>query len=195
CGDRKYQLIVSRRHPSCPAGVNDATKDLWGFTIVRRQRPAPGRKSSMYVYLAPGGSVLTFARPSIPALPWQYSKNKPAPAYALELPHGTCVKLYNYRWKKKTLVTTDGRYELERYLHSVSLPLRISETRDYKANYYSTTLSGILAHVGEEGAEEDSASKFEKGLSPAYGELNLHGIGRLPYRLFLLKEDYDAGNF
>src|SRR5262249_7075243 len=51
CGDRKYQLIVSRRHPSCPAGVNDATKDLWGFTIVRRQRPAPGRKSSMYVYL------------------------------------------------------------------------------------------------------------------------------------------------
>ena len=72
---------------------------------------------------------------------------------------------------------------------------RRDKSRDYKANYYSTTLSGILAHVSEEGTEDDSASKFEKGLSPAYGELNLSGIGRLPYRLFLLKEDYDAGNF
>lgn len=195
CGNHKYQLIVSRRHPSCPVASGDVTKELWGFTIVRRQRPAPGRKSSMYVYLAPGGSILTFSRTSILTFPGQSSKNRPAPPYAVELPHGTCIKLYNYRWKKKTLVTTDGRYELERYLHSVSLPLRISETRDYKANYYSTTLSGILAHVSEEGAEDDSASKFEKGLSPAYGELNLPDIGRLPYRLFLLKEDYDAGNF
>lgn len=195
CGEHKYQLIVSRRHPSCPVSAGDTTKDLWGFTVVRRQRPAPGRKSSMYVYLAPGGSILTFARPSILAFPGQSSKNKPAPAYAMELPYGTCIKLYNYRWKKKTLVTTDGRYELERFLHSVSLPLRISETRDYKANYYSTTLSGILAHVSDEGTEDDEASKFEKGLSPAYGELNLAGIGRLPFKLFLLKEDYDAGNF
>jgi hypothetical protein len=129
-------------------------------------------------------------------LPGQSGKNKPAPAYALDLSYGTCIKLYAYRWKKKTLVTTDGRYELERFLHSVSLPLRISETRDYRANFYSTTLSGILAHINEDGAEEnDVDSKFEKGLSPAYGELNLPDIGRLPYRLFLLKEDYDAGNF
>src|SRR5947207_5434484 len=149
----------------------------------------------MYVYLAPGGSILTFARPAILVLPGQSSKGKPAPPYAMELPYGTCIKLYNYRWKKKTLVTADGRYELERYLHSVPLPFRISETRDYKANYYSTTLSGILAHVGEEGVEDDSDSKFEKGLSPAYGELNLPAIGRLPYRLFLLKEEYNAGNF
>lgn len=198
CGEHKYQLIISRRHPSCPVSEGDTTKDLWGFTIVRRQRPAPGRKSSMYVYLAPGGSILTFTRQAILAFPGQSSKNKPAPSYTVELPYGTCIKLYNYRWKKKTLVTTDGRYELERYLHSVSLPLRISETREgYKANYYSTTLSGILAHMSEseEGTEDDSASKFEKGLSPAYGELNLLGVGRLPYRLFLLKEAYDEDRF
>jgi hypothetical protein len=196
CGEHKYQLIISRRHPACPAGNDDSTRDLWGFTIVRRQRPAPGRKSSMYVYLAPGDKILTFPRKGIPALPGTSGKNKPAPAYAIDLSHGTCIKLYNYRWKKKTLVTTDGRYELERFLHSVSLPLRISETRDYKANYYSTTLSGILADLPEDGAEEvDAGSKFEKGLSPAYGELNLPNVGRLPYRLFLLKEDYDAGNF
>ena len=196
CGDHKYQLIVSRRQPGCPVANGDPTGDLWGFTLVRRQRPAPGRKSSMYVYLAPGGSMLTFKRDAIRALPGPSGKNRPAPAYAVELAFGTCIKLYSYRWKKKTLVTTDGRYELERFLHSVSLPLRISETRDYKANFYSTTLSGILAHVNEEGNEEEAVDlKFEKGLSPAYGELNLAGIGRLPFRLFLLKEDFDAGNF
>lgn len=150
----------------------------------------------MYVYLAPAGAILSFARAAITVLPGQSSKNKPAPAYVGELPYGTCIKLYNYRWKKRALVTADGRYELERFLHSVSLPLRISETRDYKANYYSTTLSGILADVNEEGREEaDPDLKFEKGLNPAYCELNLTDIGRLPYKLFLLKEDYDPGKF
>jgi len=78
CGDHKYQLIISRRDPSAPAGANDGTKDLWGFTLVRRQKPAAGRKSSMYVYLAPGGSILTFSRPGVNALPGSSSKNKPA---------------------------------------------------------------------------------------------------------------------
>src|SRR6516164_631210 len=84
----------------------------------------------MYVYLAPDGCVLTFPRGTISVLPGQSSKNNPAPAYAGALEHGTCIKLYNYRWKKKTRVTNDGRYELERFLHSVPLPIRISETRD-----------------------------------------------------------------
>jgi hypothetical protein len=132
-------------------------------------------------------------RDAIKVLPGPSGKNKPAPAYAVDLPYGTCIKLYAYRWKKKSIVTTEGRYELERFLHSLPLPIRISETREgYRANYYSTTLSGILAHINEDGDEEGEAnSKFEKGLGPAYGELNLSDIGRLPYRLFLLKEKQD----
>jgi hypothetical protein len=197
CGEHKYQLVISRRHPLCPVREGDSTKDLWGFTVVRRQRPAPGRKSSMYVYLAPSNSILTFRRDAIKVLPGRSGKNRPAAAYENDLTHGTCIKLYCYRWKKKTIVTVEGRYELERFLHSVPLPLRITETREgFRANYYATTLSGILAHVNEEGSEStELESKFEKGLSPAYGELSLPGVGRLPYRLFLLKETYDAGNF
>lgn len=56
----------------------------------------------MYVYLAPGGSMLTFKRDAIRALPGPSGKNRPAPAYAVELAFGTCIKLYSYRWKKKT---------------------------------------------------------------------------------------------
>jgi hypothetical protein len=195
CGDHKYQLIVSRRHPSCPASPTDTTKGLWGFTLVRRQKAAPGRKSSMYVFLAPQGKILTFDAPKIMVLPGDSSKNSPAPAYAVPLAHGTCIKLYNYRWKGKSTATTEARFELERYLHSVSIPFRISETRNYSANYYSTTLSGILAQVNETGGEDEATSKFEKGLGPAYGELNLPGIGHLPYKLFLLKEGFKERNF
>ena len=195
CGEHKYQLIVSRRHPSCPASSMDVTKGLWGFTLVRRQKAAPGRKSSMYVYLAPQGKILMFDAPKILVLPGESSKNNPAAAYTLPLTHGTCIKLYNYRWKGKSTATTEARFELERYLHSVSIPFRISETRNYSANYYSTTLSGILAEVNETGGEDEARSKFEKGLGPAFGELNLPGIGHLPYKLFLLKEGYKERNF
>ncbi len=195
CGERKYQLIVSRRHPFCPVSEGDATKGLWGFTLVRRQKAAPGRKSSMYVYLAPNGAILTFDKPSIMVLPGPSSKNNPASPYSVPLEWGTCIKLYNYRWKGKSVATTDARFELEKYLHSVSLPLRISETREYKANLYSTTLSGILAHVNEDGAEDDDQSKFEKDLGPAYGELNLHGIGHMSFKLFLLKQEFAPRKF
>jgi hypothetical protein len=191
CGRQNYQLIVSRRNPACPVEPGDTTSDLWGLTIVRKLRPAAGRKSSTYVYLAPQGEILTFATDSIPVLPGGSSKNKPAPAYAVKLPYGSCIKLYNYRWKKKSRVTTDGRYELERFLHSVCLPFRLSETRAYNANYYSTTLSGIMATTNSEGDEEgDPNSKFEKDFSPAYGELNLPNIGQLPYKIYLLKEEH-----
>ena len=200
CGKQNYQLIVSRRNPCCPTKANDSTKDLWGFTIVRKLRPAAGsgRKSSMYVYLAPESNILTFdASDGIAVLAGQSSKNRPAPAYAVKLAHGSCIKLYNYRWRKKAIVTTDGRYELERFLHSVCLPFRLSETREYKANYYSTTLSGIMAASAPDSSGNDvnTDSKFEKGFGPAYGDLNLPNIGRMPYRMFLLKEQFDKSNF
>ena len=35
CGSKRYQLIVSRRHPSCPRAEDDPTADHWGFTLVR----------------------------------------------------------------------------------------------------------------------------------------------------------------
>jgi hypothetical protein len=194
CGQQNYQLIVSRRNPGCPVDKHDSTKNLWGFTLVRKLRPSAGsqRKSSMYVYLAPNREILTFSAPvGIPVLAGQSSKGKAAPAYSVNLEYGSCIKLYNYRWRKKSMLTTDGRYELERYLHSVCLPFRLSETRAYTANYLNTTLSGIMATTNDEGKEEgDANSKFEKDLGPAYGELTLPNIGKLPYRVYLLKEEH-----
>ena len=185
CGTKNYQLIVSRRHPQAPRDSRDETADLWGFTLVRRLPPAKGRRSSMYVYLAPGEKILTFESDAIRVLPGSSTPNRPPKAYEGPLQFGTCVKLYNYRWRAKSTATTEARYELERFLHAPSLPFRVTETRDYKANFYSTTISGVWAAVGSaNGAGPD----LEEGF-PAIGELNIEGVGRLPYRIVVFGEE------
>jgi hypothetical protein len=185
CGNKNFELIVSRRRPGCPVNADDETADLWGFTIVRRLLPSGGRRSSMYVYLAPGGEVPTFQAAAIRVLPGKSSPNRASPPYALTLPHGTCVKLYDYRWKAKSTLTTEGRYELERFLHSPCLPFRVTESREYKANYYSATVSGGWATATSEG-EDGDGRKLEPGF-PAYAELNIPKIGRLPYQMAVFK--------
>lgn len=193
CGtsNRNYELIVSRRHPDAPVDANDETKNLWGFTIVRRLLPSGGRKASSYVYLAPHGKVPSFQADAIKVLT-SGPGGKPGKPYSRDLPYGTCVKLYNYRWKTRSIATTDARYELEHYLHAPCLPFRISESRDYKANYYGTTVAGVWATVNVDGGQEKR--KVEEGF-PADAELNLPDIGRLPYQIVLFREELDPRHF
>ena len=127
CGAKNFQLIASKRRPGCPVGEHDTTGDMWGFTIVRRVLPSGGRKNSTYVYLAPGGVVPTFTRDGIQVLPGPSAKGRPAKAYVADLAFGTCVKLYDYRWSAKSLITTEGRYELERVLLAAAMPFRVVE--------------------------------------------------------------------
>jgi len=181
CGQQNMQLIVSKRHPNAPTLAGDTSKDLWGFTVVRRIRPTGmpgGRKNSMYVYLALNGKVPRFKAESLNVLPQDRKSICPKP-YSLGLQYGTCVKLYDFRWKARSIATTEARYELERFLHSPCLPFRLTETRDYKANYFSTTISGVWATIGQ---GDDADDKVEPGF-PAFADLNLNDIGQLPYRI------------
>ena len=188
CGTKNYQLIASKRHPQAPIKTDDSTGGLWGFTLVRRLLPSQGRRSSMYVYLAPQGKIFTFDASAIRVLPGQESPNRAPAPYDRPLEHGTCVKLYNYRWRPKSTATTEARYELERYLHAPCLPFRVTETRDYKANYYSTTISGVWATVV---SADRAKPKVEEGF-PAPGEINIDGIGSLPYRIVVFGENVNS---
>jgi len=187
CGEENLQLIISRRHPKAPAPKNDTTRDDWGFSVVRRLEPKSGesRRSSIYVYLAPDGRVPSFRASSIRVLPGDSAKNRPAEAYAKQLQWGTVIKLYSYRWKAGSIATTDARYELEKYLHSPCLPFRVIETRDYKANYYGTTVAGVWATVGQ---DDEGSPKLEDGF-PASATLNLKSVGPLRYRIAVFKPD------
>jgi hypothetical protein len=190
CGRLNMQLVVSRRNPACPVRDGDTSGNEWGFTLVRRRRPSDGRRSSTYVYLAPGGQVPRFtADEGVPVLPQKRNSVRPQP-YSEKLLHGTCIKLYNFRWKARSIATTEARYELEKFLHSPCLPFRLTETREYRANYYSTTISGVWASVIGD-PENPDKNKTEAGF-PAYGMLNLRGIGNLPYRLVVFKEGLES---
>ena len=188
CGTKNYQLIVSKRHPQAPRDKWDETAELWGFTLVRRLPPASGRRSSMYVYLAPDDQILKFEADAIRVLPGGAAPNRPPNPYEASLEFGTCVKLYNYRWRAKSTATTEARYELERYLHAPSLPFRVTETRDYRANFYSTTISGVWAAVG---SADKAGPDVEQGF-PAIGELNIEGVGTLPYRIVVFGEEVNT---
>ena len=128
----------------------------------------------MYIYLAPGGRVPRFAAEAVKVLLEDRSTVQLC-FYKLDLPYGTCVKLYNFEWKGgRGIATLEARYELERFLHSPCLPFRLTETREYRAKYFSTTVAGIWATIGSDDAPEDS--KVEGGF-PTYANLDLRGVG------------------
>ena len=181
CGKNNLQLVVSRRQPYAIAN-NSESSGHWGFTVIRRRRPRDGERSSVFVYLAPGGGILSFFANSINVLPGNSSKNNPAKAYSEPLNYGTVVKLYNYRMSAGGIATLETRRQLERALHTPCLPFRISETRDYRANYYATTVAGVWNTIDSKPDENEESKKMEAGF-PAGATLSLRDIGKLPIRI------------
>ncbi len=193
CGKHNIQLIVSRRQPYA-LPTDDASAHLWGFTIVRRRRPRSGERSSVFVYLAPGGEVPRFEADTIKVLPGKSSKNKPAPAYQQNLDYGTAVKLYNYQLGSRGLATLETRRQLERALHTPCLPFRISEARSYRANYYATTVVGVWNAISSAANDEKDSRTMEAGF-PAAATISLREIGKLPIRIGVWRTEVDRSNF
>lgn len=189
CGRHNFQLVVSRRAPMTLNGSSDPTDKDWGFTLIRRLRPEEGdsrRRSSMYVYYgSTDGRVLSFRAPSINVLPEGGAQNKAPKPYSGSLAFGTCLKLYAYKWKAAGIATRDPRYEVNRYLHNLVLPIRITETRDgYRANSYSTTASG--------GSVDENV---DLDLGPASGSIALpRGLGTVPVELKVFKDTKSDGS-
>lgn len=193
CGKHNIQLVISRRQPNAPVSPDDHSGALWGYTVVRRRRPQAGDRSSVFEYLAPGGKILRFAAPSIMALPGKASPKKAPHPYQDPLSYGTCVKLYNYRWRGRGIATLEARRELEQYLQIPCLPFRVTEARSgYSANYYATTVVGVWNSLGE--VDEESGSKNVESGFPAPGHINIKDIGDLPYQAVVWKEDLDRSH-
>jgi len=165
CGRHNLQLVVSRRHPGIPKTDAKASDNMWGFTIVRRENPPYGQKSSVYTYLAPGqsgcrprmGDVLCFGSEDLPIFPEgrnPYSRNSA---------WGTLIKLYEYSAPgfRTMMLRKDGLlYRLDILLPEVALPIRLHECRDYRghAGSFETTLSGLTVRL-----EDNKAINLEDG--------------------------------
>lgn len=161
CGHRNMQLVISRRDTLIAGDpVEDPSEEMWGFTVVRREDPPPGQKSSVYTYLAPRnadasphhGDVLRFRADSLPLSP------NGAQAYSISIPFGTAIKLYEYQARgfRSVMFMRDGLLSrLDILLPEIALPIRLHECRDYAGHKgsYETTASGLTSRLGDNRAE------------------------------------------
>lgn len=150
CGRHNLQFVLSRRDPKIAPDKNDKSTDLWGFTVVRRQDPSMGVRSSTYMYLAPQNEVLSFQAASLPLLPGDYPV-----AYQGELEWGTFIKLYEYQMTGlKTNILFDLYNRLSMMMPSIALPIRFYERRKgYKGHSFETTLAGLTVRLDEDRSE------------------------------------------
>ncbi len=183
CGSKKYQLIISRRHPDIAETENeDATAKLWGFSIVRRV-PREGVRSSVYRYLAPNKSVPCFSAESLPLLP---SKGKGAKSFVRLAKWGTCIKLYNYQFDVpalKTNIKLDLSRELDRHLVNMPIPVRLCECRNYEQASPYSTLSGLGVRLAE-----NKEKALEKQF-PNSALLSIPDLGEIPVQIFLFQRN------
>ncbi|MDQ3703939.1 MAG: hypothetical protein M3437_01735 [Chloroflexota bacterium] len=157
CGKHNIQLIITRRHPQLLGPKAKPSDGLWSFTIVRREDPAGGRRTSVFSYLAPlgaartprKGGVLRFSAASMPLFP---DGEEP---YKRETEWGTLIKLYEYdsRGFSSNILRSDGLLgRLDLLLPKVALPIRCYECRGYggKPGSYETNLTGITVRLHDE---------------------------------------------
>lgn len=197
----RLQLIVSRRNPRLLA--EPIARDLeWGFTIVRREPPSHGTRSSVFTYLAPfdvkdgrDGGVLSFAAASVPIFPRADKSGRGA--YERTSPHGSLVKLFEYHLDgTKSNIVRSGGGLLQRVdfgMPELALPIRLYECRNaYKghAGSFATNVLGVVARL-----DRDRHDNLEDGF-PIGHVLRLEGR-EVRIRAYALKgsaREYRSGS-
>jgi hypothetical protein len=177
--NHNLQLIISKRDPLIKQ-PNDVTADKWGFTIIRRENPRGGARSSSFKYLAPNGKILMFEAPHLLLLPGDY----PEP-YGRSLEYGTFIKLFEYQLPPamKTIINFDLYYRLALLLTNVAIPITLYERRSgYLSNSPHIVLSGLGVRL-----DEDKAENLESGF-PSSSEMKILGQ-EMKVLLYAFKKD------
>jgi len=150
CGEGVLQLVISRRNPNIFNG-NDPSGKMWGFTVVREEKPTDKILVPRYTYLAPinsanksrYGDILRFIADELPLFP---NNNIP---YKINTKWGTLIKLYEYEitgYSKSDVLRPDGLLgRIDLRLPGIPMPIRLHECRPkYKGSGGNvTTVSGL----------------------------------------------------
>lgn len=164
CGKRNLQMVLSRRNPDFVKSSKNLRDHQWGFTVVRREDPIGGRKTSVYTFLAPlesdkfarEGKVLSFTADSMPIFP------EPRNPYGRNSAWGTLIKLYEYSTAgfsgTNILLDAGLMRKLDLLLTDLALPIRLYECRDYGGHKgsFDTNLTGIGVRL-----EDDKGNNLE----------------------------------
>lgn len=150
CGKENLQVIISRRCPEIPNKDGDESFGLWSVTVIRREAPREGSKSSMYTYLTDAeGKMLTFEADALNIVPLEYVKGAKGFEYEA-MTYGTFIKLFNYQMTGfRTAITLDFFNRLSLLAVNLALPVRMRETRPYQAN--TNAANGHCGRVSDVG--------------------------------------------
>ncbi|MCR4725951.1 MAG: hypothetical protein K5753_01880 [Clostridia bacterium] len=153
CGNENFQLIISKRCPDIKE--DDDTHDLWGFTIVRRERPyaGTGLRSSKFTYLVgTDQNVLSFASDPLPIIPTSEGKMD-------DMEYGMFCKMFEYNLpsRMKTNINMGLYARLSMLLPNLAYPVYLDECRDYRAHTLHRTLSGLNVRLSDQFGQEDSS--------------------------------------
>lgn len=162
CGRNGLQLILTRRNPKLLQASTIPSDAQWGFTVVRREEPTGGRRSSSYTFLAPVGAdkkphqagVLRFSSEKMPIFP------DGGNAYGKDSEWGTLIKVYEYAasgYGKSHILMKDGLMgRIDLLLFDPALPIRFHECRKgFKghAGSFETTLTGLAVRLDDNKSE------------------------------------------
>lgn len=179
CGTLNLQLIISRRHPDIARyrESGDPTAFEWGFTIVRRENPPAGFRSSIFTYLAPSQVIPHFKVDRI-EIPVGMTGTQRLPT----LEWGTIIKLYEYEMTgARSNILREFYEQSSLLLPRVGLPIRFYERRDFEGHSLEATLVGLLVRL-----DEDRNENLEDGF-PATGKIAAGGQS-LPLKIFAFKK-------
>lgn len=178
--EHKLQCLISKRDTQIKD--RDETKDFWGVTVIRREDPKEGMRSSHYTYLAPAGQILSFSADKLKLLPGPYPEK-----FGDYLESGTYIKLYDYEIGSglRSVVRLDLYYRLALLMPDIALPIRIFERRKYseRLKSFEITLAGLSVRLDED-KSENLEIEFQ---TPSTGEMTVEGQ-KIDYSIYVFKK-------
>ena len=166
CGEHNFQLVICKRCPDIPAN-GDTTHNLWGFTIVRREKPSAQNRlrSSKFTYLTDlNGDILSFkADEGIKIIPTSKGEND-------IMEYGMFCKMFEYRMpsRLRTNINLNLYSRLSMLLPNLAYPVYIDECREgFRAHTMHRTLSGLNVRLSDQLAKGDT-SNIEDRISVSF---------------------------
>lgn len=167
CGENKYQLIASKRHPDF-----ELNGEL-GFTLVRRhpltkEEEFEYGKATWYEYFCPNSKIPSFPIDSIDI----GLKNR-------LFTSGSIVKLYSYQLPRgsRSDITLDLWRDLNQFMFNLPLPLVVFEKRDYAGKTPDKPLLGNRTRIAiDDRNKVEKIIQFNIPPNSAVGEVNIEAI-------------------
>ncbi len=179
CGDKKYQLIASKRNPD----LTKTEDNPIGFTLVRRHPLTKSEeehfKATWYEFFCPDNQIPFFKQNKLDL-----------GLYNKIFRFGSIIKLYSYQLPRgsRSDVTLDLWRDLNQYMFNLPLPISVYEKRDYKGHTPNKVVLGNRTRI-----LIDSRENVEKILE--FSIPKEAGFGEIPIQVIIFKNNVPHNEF